>query len=106
MTSGILSLGELNLILQQPGSYDLSTLTFSNYESIHTRKALVGIFPVKMRLKFREIYPVSLSDSNITQKIYVLSWIEEEHEIISEKEFSIQEILVSKVFNETGHLKK
>ena len=41
MTSGILSLGELNLILQQPGSYDLSTLTFSNYESIHTRKALV-----------------------------------------------------------------
>ena len=106
MTSGILSLGELNLILQQPGSYDLSTLTFSNYESIHTGKALVGIFPVKMRLKFREIYPLSLSDSNITQKIYVLSWIEEEHEITSDKEFSIQEILVSKVFNETGHLKK
>lgn len=51
-------IGELNLILQQPGSYDLSTLTFSNYESIHTGKALVGIFPVEMRLKFRKIYPV------------------------------------------------
>lgn len=58
MTSEILSLGELNLILQQPGSYDLSTLTFSNYESIHTGKALAGIFPVEMRLKFRKIYPV------------------------------------------------
>ena len=38
-----------------------------------------------MGLVFSEIYPGSISDSNITEKSDVLNWVEEEHEIMSDK---------------------
>ena len=34
----------------------------------HTGKPLVGISPIRMALRFSEIYPRPISDSNITEK--------------------------------------
>ena len=50
-----LSLSNLNL--KQPGHYDISTLTSSNYKNTHAGQALAGISPDGMRLIFSEIYP-------------------------------------------------
>ena len=37
---------------------------------------------------YSELYPGSISDSNITEnKIDIISWITEEHEIMSDEEF-------------------
>lgn len=41
---------------------------------------------------FSEIYPDSISDSSITEKSAVIEWVEEEHEIMSGKEFVIQDL--------------
>ena len=67
---------------QQPGNYDFSTVTLSNYKA-HTGKSLVGISPIGMELMFSEYilgqYLTLISD--------VISWVEEEHEIMSDKGF-------------------
>ena len=78
--------------LQQPSNYDLSTLTFSNYKNTHTGKALLGISPNGIGLVFSEIYPGSISDSNITEKSEVINWVNEDHEIMSDKGFAIQDL--------------
>ena len=47
---------------------------------------MVGISPIGMEIIFSETYPGSISDSNITEeKPDVISWVGEEHEIISDK---------------------
>ena len=49
---------------------------------------MAGISPVGMEIIFSEIYFGFISDSNIRQKISdVIKWVEEEHEIISDKGF-------------------
>ena len=67
---------------QQPGYYDFSAVTFSNYIT-HTRIPLVGISPIRMELMFSEYilgqYLILISDA--------ISWVEEEHKIMSNKEF-------------------
>ena len=63
---------------QQPGCYDFSAVTFSNYIT-----HILGISPVGMELMFSEYilgqYLTLISD--------VISWVEEEHEIMSDKGF-------------------
>ena len=56
--------------LHQPGYYDFSTLTFSNYIKTYTEKPVVGIYPIGMELIFNKVYPGSISDSRekITEK--------------------------------------
>ena len=67
---------------QQPGHYDFSAVTFSNCIT-HTGKHLVGISPTGMELMFSEYilgqYLTLISD--------VISWVEEVHEIMSDKGF-------------------
>ena len=49
---------------QQPGYYDFSAVTISNYT--HAGKHSIGISPIGVNVKW--IYPGSISDSNITEK--------------------------------------
>ena len=46
-------------------------------QNTYTGKSLVGIPPIEMVLTFIEIYPESMSDSNILEKKSVISWVEE-----------------------------
>lgn len=73
------------IFMQQPGNFDLSTLAFLNYEYTHIVKALVGIFPNRMGLIFLEIYPWSISDSNIRIKSDLNNRVGEEYIIMSSK---------------------
>jgi len=61
-----------------------------------TGKALIGIAPHGIGLLFSEIYPGSISDSEITEKASDLNFVQEEHEIMSDRGFSIQELCASK----------
>ena len=67
---------------QQPDYNAFSAVTFSNYNT-HTRKPVLGISPIGIELMFSEYvlgqYLTLISD--------VIRWVEEEHEIMSDKEF-------------------
>lgn len=76
---------------QQATNFDLNTLMFSNYKNTHTGKALIGISPHGSGLFFSDIYPGSISDSCITEKVGVLEWVEHGNEIMADRGFSIQE---------------
>ena len=49
-----------------------------------------------MGLIFIEIYSWSISDSDIIEKSDLINWVEEEHVIMSDKGFPMQDL--SKVF--------
>ena len=75
---------------------DLSGLMFSHYKNTTTGKALVGIAPHGMGIIFSEVYPGSISDTEITEKTDVLSYVSEDHEIMSDRGFSIQDLCAIK----------
>ena len=87
---------------QLASNFELSGLMFSHYKNTTTGKALIGIAPHGMGLLFSDIYPGSISDSEITEKSRVLQFVEEEHEIMSDKGFSIQDLCAKKGFSSTG----
>ena len=49
-----------------------------------------------MGLLFSDIYPGSISDSEITEKSGVLQFVEESHEIMSDRGFAIQDMCAIK----------
>ena len=49
-----------------------------------------------MRVVFSDIYPRSISDSDITVKTGVLEYVTEEHEIMTNRGFSIQDLCAIK----------
>ena len=49
-----------------------------------------------MGMLFSNIYPGSISDSEITEKSGVINYVEQEHEIMSDRGFSIQELCTVK----------
>ncbi|XP_057302708.1 uncharacterized protein LOC130636876 [Hydractinia symbiolongicarpus] len=76
----------------QRASYsELNSLMFSKYKNTPTGKALIGISPHGSGILFSDIYPGSTSDSDITEKTDAIRFVEEEHEIMSDRGFSIQE---------------
>lgn len=81
---------------QHASNFELNSLMFSNYKNTVTGKALIGISPHGMGLFFSDIYPGSISDSEITEKTGILEFVQEEHEVMSDKGFSIQELCASK----------
>ena len=78
--------------LQSASSFELNSLMFSKYKNTTTGKALIGISPHGMGLLFSDIYPGSISDSEITIKSCALHSVEPEHEIMSDCGFSIQDL--------------
>ena len=75
---------------------ELNSLMFSNYKNTQTGKALIGISPHGSGLLFSDIYPGSITDSEITEKSGVIEYVEEEHEIMADKGFAIQDICANK----------
>ena len=47
-------------------------------------------------LFFSDVYPGSISDSEITSKTDILSYVEESHEIMTDRGFSIQDLCAEK----------
>ena len=68
----------------------LSKENFGNYRKTRSGKALVEISPIRTKSVFKEVYDRSISDSDITKNSALISWVEEEHEIMSGKGFAIQ----------------
>lgn len=73
-------------------NYDVSSLMFSHYKNHSTGKALIGTSPHGMGIVFSDVYPGSISDSEITSKTDILSYVEESHEIMTDRGFSIQDL--------------
>ena len=68
---------------QYATNYELNSLMFSHYKNTATGKALLGIAPHGMGVVFSDIYPGSISDTDITEKAEVLEYVTEEHEIMT-----------------------
>ena len=68
---------------------------FSNHKNTQTGKALVGISPHGSGILFSGIFPGSISDAKITEECGAVYLVEQEHEIISDRGFSIQELCAS-----------
>ena len=81
---------------QSASNFELNSFMFSNYKNTVTGKPLIGIAPHRMGLLFSETYPGSISDSEITEKAGALNFVQEEHEIMSDRGFSIQELCAIK----------
>ncbi len=77
-------------------NYDVNSLMFSHYKNHSTGKALIGIAPHGMGIVFSEIYPGSISDTEITEKTDVLKFVQEDHEIMTDRGFSIQDLCAEK----------
>ena len=74
----------------------MNTLLFSHYKNHSTGKALIGIVPHGMGILFSEVYPGSISDSEITERTNAIDYVKENHEIMSDRGFSIQDLCSSK----------
>ena len=94
MTDLILDATEFKF--QTASNFDVSTLMFSHYKNTTTGKALIGISPHGMGIIFSEIYPGSISDTEITEKTDILSYVNEDHEIMTDRGFAIQDLCAIK----------
>ena len=75
---------------------------FCNYKSTMVDKALIGIARHGMGMHFSDIYPGSLSDSEITAKANVLGYVNPEREIMSGRGFAIQDFPQKKYLFESS----
>ena len=78
--------------LQSASNFELNSLMFSNYKNTQTGKALVVISPHGSGILFSDIFSGSISDSKITEECGAVYLVEQEHEIMSDRSFSIQEL--------------
>ena len=74
----------------------MNTLTFSDYKNTTTTKAYVGIAPHGGGIIFSNLYPGSISDSEITDLAPAIDFIEEGHEVMTDKGFAIKELCATK----------
>ena len=79
---------------QRASNFELNSLMFSNYKNSATGKALIGIAPHGMGLFFSGVYPGSMTDSELTEKSGILQYTYENHEIMTDRGFSIQDLCV------------
>ena len=70
-------------------NYDINSLMFSNYKNHSTGKALIGITPHGMGLLFSDVYPGSISDTEITVKTNIIDFLFEGHELMTDRVFSV-----------------
>ena len=64
---------------------------FSNYKNTVSGKALMEFQLTKHDFHMEHVFPGSRSDSCLAEKSGVLDWVEPEHELTSDKGFSVQE---------------
>ena len=77
---------------QHATNLELNSIMFSNYKNTVTGKALIGISPHGSGLLFSDVYPGSISDSNITEKSGVIEFVSPDHEVMADKGFAIQDL--------------
>ena len=77
-------------------NYELNSLMFSNYKNTQTGKSLIGIAPHGMGVIFSDIYPGSISNSSTREKTNILPFVQEEHELICDRGFSVQDLCATK----------
>ena len=82
--------------LQHASNLDLNILTFSDYENTTTAKAYNGIAPHGGGLIFSDLYPGSISDSEITELSAAIDIVKEGHEFMTDKGFAIKELCATK----------
>ena len=78
--------------LQGASNLDLNTLTFSDYRKTTTAKAYVGIAPHDGGLVFSDLYPGSISESEITELASAIDFVQEGHEFMTDKGFAVKEL--------------
>ena len=78
--------------LQCASNFELNSIMFSNYKNHVTGKALIGITPHGSGILFSDVYPGSISDSELTAKCGAIEYVNEGHEIMSDRGFSIQDL--------------
>ena len=81
---------------QSASNFELNSLMFLNYKNTQTGKALVEISPHGGGILFSDIFPGLISDSKITEECGAVHLVEREHEIMSDRGFSIQELCASR----------
>ena len=81
---------------QHATNLELNSIMFSNYKNTVTGKALIGISPHGSGLLFSDVYPGSISDSNITEKSGVIEFVSPDHEVMADKGFAIQDLCAIK----------
>ena len=70
--------------LQNASNYDLNSLTFSDYKNTTTVTTYIGNAPHGGRLIFSDLYPGSISDSEITEHSSATDFIQEGHEFMTD----------------------
>ena len=75
--------------MQQSLSFRVSRM-FSNYKNTQTGKILVETSPHGGGILFSDIYQGSISDSKLTEERFTVYLLEGEHEIMSDRGFSIR----------------
>ena len=84
------------LKFQSASNFALNSFMFSNYKNTQTGKALIGISPHGSGILFSDIYPGSISDSEIKEKSGTILFVEKEHKIMSDRGFLIQDFCAIK----------
>ena len=81
---------------QSASNFELNSAMFSNYKNNQTRKALNGISPHGSGILLSDIYPGSISDSEITEKSGTILFVKKEPKIMSDLGFLIQDFFCNK----------
>ena len=97
LTDIVLGATEFKFQIAYNFELNLTCLMFSKFKKYTViRKALIGISTHGMGLLFSDIYAASISDSEITEMLGVINYVEQRHEIMSDRGFSIQELCTVK----------
>ena len=80
---------------QSASNFELNSLMFLNYKNIKTGKALVEISPHGGEIIFSVKFIGSISDSKITKECGAAYLVERDHEIMSDRGFSFQDLCAS-----------
>ena len=84
------------IYIGKPSNPEAQQLTFSTYKNSNTLKALVGITPSGSVCFISDLYGGSISDKEITSKSGFINKLQRGDEVMADRGFNIQEMLVSK----------
>ena len=82
--------------VQTPSSKVLNSETYSSYKSHTTFKSLVGISPFGAITFISSLYTGCISDKEITRRSGILNLLEEGDEVMADKGFTINDLLVQR----------
>lgn len=82
--------------IEQPKLPELQQMTFSNYKSGNTYKALVGISPDGAVTFVSSLYPGCIFDKELTRKSGILTLLEPGDSVMADIGFDIEEDLILK----------